>query len=83
MKLKSSLPCSYIKYSFIFQGALFIWGGGGGKLKNKYGSILVQGLTFQNMPKSQQGEGQSETGMESKKKRATCHFNTWNKTCPF
>lgn len=26
-KLKSPLPCSYVKYSFIFQGALLIWGG--------------------------------------------------------
>lgn len=63
MKLKSPLPCSYIEYSFVFQGAFFIWGR---SLKNKYGSILFQGLTFQNMSKSQQREGQSETDMESK-----------------
>lgn len=44
-------------------------------LKNKYVSILSQGLTFQNMPKSQWGEGHSETGVENKEKRATCHLN--------
>lgn len=60
-KLKSPLPCSYAKYFFIFQGALLIWGGRCVSvwLGNKYISILSQGLTFQNMPKSQWGEEQS------------------------
>lgn len=39
-------------------------------LKNKFISILSQGLT-----KSQWGEEHSETGREDKEKRATCHLN--------